>query len=216
MTNIFGFASNLPVTTRLDNGYNLFDWVVQENSVPKFWGRTLLGKNQISTEEIEFLRGKQCKIALIIDNLSETVNGSDDAAQAAKTAKALGVPQNKGIVLFAKIDENIKAKNSWTIAFASELSNMGYTPGFICNNDQSSDFDYYQYIYETRNAGNYCAVCWATEPKMEGMPVEWTPLCPSAMTPSDIGLWSAGQIRFGDVSADKVYACNASILECMW
>ena len=107
MARIFGVDSAAPSHTRLTNGYTLYDWVMRQNSHPDFWGRTLLGDDPITQEEIEYLLGKKCKIALVIRDLTEAgvsvSDGTQDALRAAEAAKALGVPEHAGIALFAEI-----------------------------------------------------------------------------------------------------------------
>ena len=221
---IFGADSKLSANTRLTNGYHLYDWVMRQNSFPSFWGRTLTGDNQIGAEEIEFLREKNCKIALIINDLSETcvsaVNGTDDALRAVEAAKALGVPENAGIALFAEIGTDWSVNHNWMISFAQVLSDNGYVPGFIGNTDSSLNFNFDRqcshFVQATQDIGQYGAIYWATEPKPSGEPEEWTPFCPSALTPDDIGLWSLGQIGLGDISVNETYARDKSLLNCMW
>ena len=90
---IFGAKSKALANTRLTNGYTLFDWAMRQNCFPAFWGRSISGRNQITTEEFEFLSERDCKIAFIFDNLTEiqvsSNNGEDDAMRAVERLKEL-------------------------------------------------------------------------------------------------------------------------------
>ena len=63
---IFGVYSKEPACTKLTNGFTLFDWVVRKNCFPDFWGRSV---TEVTPEEIAFLKERDCKVALILDNL---------------------------------------------------------------------------------------------------------------------------------------------------
>lgn len=224
MALIFGADSALPATTRLTNGYDLYTWVMRQNSFPSFWGRSLSGGNQITKEEIEFLRGKGCKIALILDELTEAgVSGSDgknDALRAVEAARTLGVPSNSGIALFAFIRPDWSVNHNWMISFAATLVNNGFVPGFIGNTDSSKNFNFDRqcnhYMNATKDAEYYGAVYWATEPTVNKVPLEWAPYCPSTITPGEIGLWKTGTTVCGDVIANRTYARDQSMLRYMW
>ena len=56
----------------------------------------------------------------------------------------------------------------------------------------------------------------ATEPKLDSMPEEWTPYCPSALQPEDISLWSCGTTTFDFTGVEDVYAKDEKVLENMW
>ena len=141
MNNIFGVNSHASANLRLKNGYTMYDWVMRKRCFPAFWGRTFLGENAITTEEIEQLRKKNCKIALIIRDLTEQQisqhSGVKDAMRVVAAAKALGVPQNKGIALFVEVKPEWCINHNWMISFARNLANNGYVAGFIGNTDSS-------------------------------------------------------------------------------
>ena len=202
----------------------LYDWVMRMNSFPAFWGRMLSGENRISEDEIGFLREKNCKVALIFNDLTELgvsgIDGTGDALRAVEAVKDLGVPQNEGIAVFADIRDDWSVNHNWMISFAHTLSENGYVPGFIGNTDSSANFNFDRqcshFVQATEGAGQYGAVYWATEPKAGGEPENWTPFCPSALNPEDIGLWRCGQIGLGDIQANATYARDASLLDYMW
>lgn len=224
MAIIYGVDSTVPSSTRLTNGYTFYDWVMRQNRFPAFWGRALSGDDTISREEVDFLHSKRCKIALIVRDLTEAgvsaTDGSQDALKAIEAAKELGVPQYENIALFAEIRPEWSVNHNWMISFAQVLSENGYLPGFIGNTDSSRNFNFDRqcshYVQATGDFDQFRAVYWATEPKQEGEPDGWTPFCPSALTPEDIGLWQRGEIRFGDMTANESYARDTALLECMW
>ena len=137
MSLIYGTDSAMPANTRLTNGYNLYEWVMRKSCFPSFWGRSLTGERRITAEEIEFLRSKRCKIALVIRDLNEQEicqnDGTHSAIKAVEAAKNAGVPQNKGIALFAYIPSEWSVNHNWMTSFAGNLLNNGYIPGFIGN-----------------------------------------------------------------------------------
>ena len=221
---IFGVDSIAPASTRLKNGYTLFDWVMRQNSFPAFWGHSLTGENAVTQEEIVFLQSKRCAIALIVRDLTEasvsSPDGEQDALRAVKAAKELNVPQDAGIVLFAYIHPDWSVNHNWMIDFAQTLYSNGYLPGFIGNTDSSKNFNFDRqcshYVQATQDMEQFHAVYWATEPKIEGEPNDWTPYCPSALQPEDIGLWQNGCIRFDNLEVDVTYARDETLLESMW
>lgn len=109
----FGVNSATPINKKLKNGYTLYDWVKRQRCFPAFCMRTFLGEDKITAEEIAFLRDKDCKIGLVIRDLTEAkvsaTNGAKDALRAVEAAKELGIPQNARIALFAEI------KPDWSI-----------------------------------------------------------------------------------------------------
>lgn len=224
MAMIFGVDSTAPANVRLTNGYHMYDWVMRMNRVPAFWGRALTGEDAVSAEELAYLRKKNCKIALILRDLTEAgvsaSNGTADALRAVEAAKALGVPQNEGIALFAEIRPEWSVNHNWMISFAQALKANGYRPGFIGNTDSSKNFNFDRqcshYVQATAEAEQFRAVYWATEPKEDDEPTAWTPFAPSALTPEEIGLWRRGMIRFGDREVNETYAREPALLGCMW
>ena len=224
MKNIFGVNSLIPVNTRLKNGYTMYDWVKRQKCFPAFCMRTLSGEDKITIEEMEFLKAKDCKIGLVIRDLTEAkmsgVNGTEDALKAVESAKELGVPQNEGMALFAEIKPEWSVNHNWMISFAQVISANGYVPAFIGNTDSSKNFNFDRqcshYVQATKNVDCYDAVFMATEPKSDALPDKWAPFCPSALNPEDIHLWSCGSTTFDLVQVDDVYARDGHVLENMW
>ncbi|MBQ4065030.1 MAG: hypothetical protein IJD10_02905 [Clostridia bacterium] len=202
----------------------MYDWVKRQKCYPLFCMRTLCGKDKITAEEIEFLRTRDCKIGLVIRDLSEAkvsgVNGTDDALKAVATAKELCIPQNKGVALFAEIQSMWSVNHNWMISFAQTVCVSGYIPAFIGNTDSSKNFNFDRqcshYVQATKEVNYFGALFMATEPKLDGMPEMWEPYCPSALEPEDIRLWSCGTTTFDLIQVDDVYAKDDKVLDTLW
>lgn len=224
MKTIFGVSSATPINKKLKNGYTLYDWVKRQTCFPAFCMRSLSGENKLQTDEVEFLREKDCKIGLVFDDLTEvkvsSINGTEDALRAAEAAKELDVPQNVGIALFAHIKPEWSVNHNWMISFAQTVASNGYVPGFIGNTDSSINFNFDRqcshFVQATKDVDYFGAVFMATEPKCEKTPDEWAPFCPSALEPEDMHLWACGKTAFGQFEVEDVYAKDEKVLETMW
>ena len=224
MKTIFGVSSATPLSKKLKNGYTMYDWVKRQKCFPAFCMRTLAGDNKITAEEIKFLKAKDCKIGLVIRDLTEAkvsgVNGTEDALKAVETAKELGVPQNEGIALFAEIKPEWSVNHNWMISFAQVVSANGYVPAFMGNTDSSKNFNFDRqcshYVQATKDVNYFRALFMATEPKLDSVPTEWTPYCPSALEPEDISLWCCCTTTFDFTKVEDVYAKDDKVLENMW
>ena len=224
MKTVFGVNSVTPINQKLKNGYTMYDWVMRQKGFPAFCLRTLCGEVQITADEIAFLKEKDCKIGLVIRDLTEaqvsSANGTQPALAAVETAKALGVPQNQGIALFAEIKSEWSINHNWMISFAQTVSANGYVPGFIGNTDSSKNFNFDRecghFVEATGSVGCFGSVYMATEPKLDGVPEEWTPYCPSVLEPADISLWCCGTTTFDLIQVEDVYAREEKILALMW
>lgn len=130
--------------------------------------------------------------------------------KAVEAAKALGVPQNENVAIFAEIKPEWSVNHNWMISFAQTMANNGYLPGFIGNTDSSQNFNFDRqcshFVQATKDENRFGAVFMATEPKFEIMPEEWMPYCPSALEPEEMHLWACGKTVFGQMTADDVYA----------
>ena len=139
MRTIFGVSSATPLNKKLKNGYTLHDWIKRKNCFPAFCLRTLTGQDAITQEEIDFLHQKDCKVGLVIRDISEAqISSNRDygvAERAIEAAKALGIPQNAGITLFVEVDPMWSVNHNWMLSFAHKLVMNGYAPGFIGNTD---------------------------------------------------------------------------------
>ncbi len=224
MKTIFGVSSATPINKKLKNGYTMYDWVKRQKCFPAFCMRTLCGEGKVTLEEIEFLKAQDCKIGLVIRDLTEAkvsaVNGTEDALKAVEAAKELGVPKNEGIALFAEIKPEWSVNHNWMISFAQTVSASGYVPAFIGNTDSSKNFNFDRqcshYVEATRDFDCFGVVLMATEPKCDKMPAEWAPYCPSALEPENIALWSCGTTTFDFVRVEDVYAKDEKAIDNLW
>ena len=224
MKTVFGVNSATPINKRLKNGYTMYDWVARQKGFPSFCMRTLCGEEKITAEEIEFLRSKDCKMGLVIRDLTEKsvsgINGTEDALRAVEAAKEAGVAQNAGITIFAEIKPDWSINHNWMISFAQVISANGYVPGFIANTDSSKNFNFDRqcshYAQATKDTDYFGAVFGATEPELDGMPEKWAPYCPSALKPEDMSLWLCGATAFDSLSVEDVYSASENILAKMW
>ena len=222
MKTVFGVSSATPINKKLKNGYTMYDWVMRQKGFPAFCMRTLDGEGKITADEIAFLQDKDCKIGLVIRDLTEAkvsaVRGTEDALKAVEAARELGVPQ--GIALFAEIKPEWSVNHNWMISFAKVVMANGYVPGFIGNTDSSINFNFDRqcshFVNATKDVNCFGAVYMATEPKRTGWPVEWTPYCPSALEPDDISLWCCGTTTFDAIQVENVYAKDENVLATMW
>ena len=224
MKTIFGVNSATPISKKLKNGYTMYDWVKRQKCFPAFCMRTLCGEDKISAEEIEFLKDKDCKIGLVIRDLTEAevsgIDGTEVAIKAVETAKELGVPQNEGIALFAEIKPEWSINHNWMISFAQVIFSNGYVPGFIGNTDSSKSFNFDRqasHFADFTKADNYLdTVFMATEPKQVAVPEKWEPYCPSEMEREDMSFWVCGETSFGEIKAEDVYARDEKSLVSLW
>ena len=221
---IFGVNSAIPINKRLKNGYTLYDWIMRQKGFPEFCMRTLGGDCKLTDNEIDFLRNKRCKIALVFRDLTEVgvsgTSGVSDAERAVKAARETSVPEGQGIAIFADIRPHWSVNHNWMISFAAYIESNGYIPGFIGNTDSSLNFNFDRqcshFIQATRDVNNFGAVYCATEPKLDSTPKDWSPYCPSALEPEDIHLWMNGTTTFDSIFTDDVYARNEDILNYFW
>ena len=224
MKTVFGVSSATPINKKLKNGYTMYEWVMRQKGFPSFCMRTLDGDNKITAEEIAFFREKDCKIGLVIGNLTEAAvsaaSGTQDALKAVEAAKELGVPQNRGITLFAEIKPEWSVNHNWMISFSQTVMAHGYVPGFIGNTDSSINFNFDRqcshFVNATKDVNCFGAVYMATEPKCQKRPEAWTPYCPSALEPEDISLWCCGTTTFDAIQVENVYAKDGNVLAMMW
>lgn len=216
---IFGVKSTAPANTILTNGYTLYDWVMRKNCFPSFWGRSISGVKKPNDEELRFLKEKDCKIALIFDELSEmsvsSTNGVEDAKRAIAALNELGVPANEGYAVFAEIKDNWSVSNIWMLGFSRIIRNYGYVPGFIGNTDSSLNFNFDKEFSHYMLVGED-SLCWATKPETNGPIFEWTPFAPSALKQNDVAVWQKETMSFNDIVFNSVYMRDPTILNYAW
>ncbi len=224
MKTIFGVKSNTPINCKLKNGHTMYDWVVRKNCYPAFCMRTLCGENKITAEEIEYLKVKGCKIGLVLNDLTEAevsgINAISAVERAIASATELGVPANEGVAIFAEIKPEWSVNHNWMISFASALKAQGFVAGFIGNTDSSQNFNFDRqasHFAEFTKDENYLdAIFMAIEPKVDTVPTEWKPYCPSAMEREDMSFWSVSNTSFGDATVEDIYARDEMVLVNLW
>lgn len=224
MATVFGTDSVCPANTKLSNGYDLFGWVMRKRGFPAFWGRSITGESKITEEEVRFLRERKCKIALYLDDLTETgvagTSGIEDGFRAVEAAKKAGVSEDQGIAIFAVIGENWGVNHNWLLSFASTVVGNGFLPGFLANTDSSKNFSFNRqcghFLQATNSMENFAVIFGATEPKTEKEAAVWEPYCPSDLEADKIALWQNGTIICGGISANTTYARDESVLAYMW
>lgn len=220
----FGVNSATPINKKLKNGYTMYDWIKRQKCFPAFCLRTLRGEGKITAEEIEFLRSKDCKIGLVVRDFTEatvsSVNGTEDALKVVESAKKLGVPAERGIALFVEFKPEWSLNHNWMISFAQVIVTNGYLPGFIGNTDSSKNFNFDRqcshYVQATKENDCFDAIFGSTEPKLDGMPTEWGPYCPSLLEPEDMALWCCGTTTFDLLQVEDVYIKDEKVLDKMW
>ncbi len=220
----WGADSLYPVDSKLDNGYDLYSWVMRKHGFPAFWGRPITGKNKISKEEMEFLRERQCKTAIYFTELTEAVvsasNGTEYALQAVSGAEELGVAAGEGIAIFAVFDREWSINHNWMISFAAAINAGGFVPAFIGNTDSSVNFNFNRqcghFVRASEEDEYFGAIFGATEPKTGREAAVWTPYYPSDLSAERIALWQNGTVICGSISANTTYAHDESILSYMW
>ncbi len=221
---VFGIDSDIPANLRLKNGYTMFDWVSRVREIPSFWGRGITGKDAIDKTEVEYLKSKNCRIALIDRDLTEEdvckSDGHAEAMKAVNAARKLGVPPYAGYAIYAEIKSDWSVSHIWMIRYAFTIAQNGFIPGFIGNTDSSKNFSFDRqcshYCQSTAGSNRLCASFWATEPKQKGYPEVWEPYCPSGMEREDISVWRRGDVWFDLFSVNENYAENADVLKRMW
>ncbi len=224
METLFGVWSLAATNTKLKNGYYLFDWIMRQRCFPAFWGRPISGPDKITTDEMAFLKEKDCKTMLIFNDFSEAEissnNGEKVAERAINAAIELGVPQNEGYAIFVYVPCDWSINHNWMLHFASLLDGHGYTPAFIGNTDSSKNFNFDRqsshYVQAMGDSPMFETIFGATEPKIFSEPLEWSPYCPSAMNPGDIALWECSAIRFDNYYVPEIYVSNLSIVDKLW
>ena len=189
---------------------------MRQKGVPSFCLRTLCGENTITNKELEFIKNKDCKLGMVIRNLSEKAisgcHGDKEALNAIYELKSLNVTSDRKIAIFAEINSNWSINHNWMISFAQTLAVNGYIPAFIANTDSSKNFNFDRQCSHFTNAtidvGGFGAIYCATEPKLSAKPEAWSPFCPSALETTDIDLWMCGKTEIDDIFIDDVYTHN--------
>lgn len=221
MSFLFGAQSDCPVTQRLINGYNLFDWIMRKNCFPAFWGRNILGATPISEHEITFLHNNNCKIMPIINDLKEIWVGSDDpdegtedALRAVEAAIKLSIPHNCDITLFAHIHSTWEPTYGWLTGYAKTIADNGYVPGFIFGINNPIFYPDSNFIKKVKKQRCHIVSC-TDSPPIQGELASWCDNTEKS-NPENILLLRTGTTKLGNVEAHHIYAKNSSVLNHMW
>ena len=200
----FGVESKTPANDLLQNNLAEFEWATRNKIYPAFWGRNINGENSLTKEEISFLHGKACKIALLYasDGPMETEEqGKAQAETAAAIAMELGAFNGKAI--FLQIDQ-AEVTSDFLKGFAQELIAGDYLPGFQANTDAAYSFDreYSRGLQTDNELFRQCLV-WAVSPTLKEYdqmttthlihPDNWKPFAPSGITRKNVALWRYGK-----------------------
>ena len=200
---LFGVDSKVRADDLLQNNLTEFEWVERNKMYPAFWIRNIDGENCLTREEIKFIHGKACKIAVTcsgVGNQNEAPSGRKSAEEALKMAHELDIPGDTAI--FLEVDELVST--DFMFEFASRILEGGYTPGFKANTDAKFGFDreFSRGMQTSKDVFEKCLV-WATAPSLKEFdrvttthfihPDNWIPFAPSAITRKDIAIWQYGK-----------------------
>ena len=201
----FGVDTTFPANTLLQNNITLFDWVERNKLQPNFWGRNIFGANCITKEEIEFLRNRGCRVALIYEPINSKETEEDGILSAQEIFDHIfKLGMRKDIAVFLEIQDVETVTNSYMLGFAKELLNLNLTPGFKANTDAQFMFDrkFSRCLNNYRDVFEKCIV-WATAPNLDEYyrttnshlvhPDVWIPFAPSGINKNDICIWQYGK-----------------------
>lgn len=201
---LFGVDSAIQSDDLLQNNIEQFEWVVRNKIYPNFYGRYITGDNCLTREEIQYLHGKGCKIALIYHTegqKSTKAQGKVIARKIDTRLTKLGIFSN--VAVFLEIGESEKVTTEFMESFAGELMAEGFTPGFKANTDAAFDFDreYSRGMLTNKDIFKKCLI-WSIAPTIKEYngiknshlihPDEWKPYAPSGTTRSKIAIWQYG------------------------
>lgn len=202
---LFGVDSKIQANDLLQNNIEEFEWVVRNKIYPNFYGRYLTGENCLTKEEIKFLHGKGCKIAVIYTDYGAKQKEEQGTLLAKKIdirALELGIPE--GTVIFLELGENETVTRDFMRGFAKALMTEGYTPGFKANTDAKFAFDreFSRGMQTDKDVFKKCLI-WAVSPTVKEYngittshlihPDNWMPYAPSGITRNEIAIWQYGR-----------------------
>lgn len=201
---LFGVDSKVQANDLLQNNIDEFEWVVRNKIYPNFYGRYLTGENCLNKDEIKFLHGKGCKIAVIYADDGEKQTEEQGRFMVKKIddlAIHLGV--HEGTAIFLEVGENEIVSKDFMKAFAKTMLLEGYIPGFKANTDAKYSFDreFSRGMQRDKDVFEKCLI-WAVAPTIEEYngittthlihPDEWKPYAPSSITRREIAIWQYG------------------------
>lgn len=199
----FGVDSRTEASRTLQNNLTAFEWAVRNKVYPEFWGRDINGEHPISTDEIEFLHQRGCKIIAIYipkSNMITINDGKLEAIQAVRTANKLGIYRDS--IVFFDIEESVVTKD-YLYGLITEMLLMEYIPGVKASTDSRYSFDseFSMGLEEDIKVFEKCVI-WATAPRLVQYdnittshliyPDYWMPFAPTGISKNEISIWQYG------------------------
>jgi len=201
----FGVDSEVRSDDLLQNNLTEFEWVMRNKMAPNFWGRSIVGENRLTKDEVEFLHSKGCKVAALYrtDDAKKTEEqGRLEAEKLVSAAQELAIP--KGAAIFFEIGEKETVTKDYMKSLISGVSRTGYVLGFKANTDAAFDFDreYSRGVQTDRERFLSCPI-WAVAPNLKEYervttthlihPDRWAPFAPSGIARNEIAVWRYGK-----------------------
>ena len=149
------------------NGQTLFDRITQQaGQAPEFWGRYIGSSFSLSTSEVQFLHGKNCRILVIYNGAHDSLTsvqggfqeGVNDASRAISAAQTLGVAA--GTWIYADIEAGWSPTGEWFKGWSDTMFHSQYGgAGGIYGNPLPSNAVHFN--------TPYCAA-FNSDPNMQG------------------------------------------------
>ena len=191
---VWGVDSANPVNQEL------YDCVKNTFGVPKYWGRYLTERPNVSSgltkEEIGFLRSRGIRILPIYNVITEAI-GYEEAKIAARNAvfhaRRLGLP--KSIALFAYIEHFFQVDAAWVRGWVETLIPSGYRSGFYHDPVKGAFSQAYCQAVQQNNEVAVQAILWSAEPETgvtsERKAPRYNPATPNCK--ANVWLWQYGR-----------------------
>lgn len=132
------FPADTTANTQLKK--TIFEIVEEEERIPDFWGRYIIGKPEhiLTKRETKFLLDKGCRILPIYNGISKITvktraNGVKQAQDAILRANKLSIP--KWTYIFANLEWNFYPTKDWFVGWWETMFNSHYggAGGLYCN-----------------------------------------------------------------------------------
>lgn len=191
---VWGVDSANPVNQEL------YECVKKQFGMPKYWGRYLTEKQNISIgltkDEIRFIRSKGIKILPIYNVFTEAI-GYEQARIAARNAvfhaRRLGIQKN--IILIANVEHDFQIDAAWIRGWVETLISSGYRSG-IYHDPIKGQFSqaYCQAVQENTEVAVQ-TILWSGEPEIgttsERKAPRYNPTSPGCK--ANVWLWQYGR-----------------------
>lgn len=201
----FGVDSKIESNDLLQNNISMFEWVLRNKIHPNFYGRSIVGEDALTKEEIRFLHMQGTKIALIYDEECEKkteAEGIEVAREIEHIMSDLSIPKQTAI--FLEIEDGEIATKNFMRGYAKTLMEWGYTPAFRANTDARYGFDreFSRGMQNNKDIFSKCLI-WAASPTLAEYdcmttthlihPDNWKPFAPSCIGREQIAVWQYGK-----------------------